>query len=174
MGLPVIVRFIIIRSARFFSPRLPRQSSCRISVAVAVSRARISGLPNGVGSPSVRSSTPTRFPAAFSFRIAPAAPNSASSGCGAITSTSSFIRGKAPRRLSFRAIHRRSGLVLWQLGWTDFLKYRKSRLLRTLDASFRSSCRSHRNGERRVSDQEQRESNYENVSAIGHRPTLAS
>ena len=46
--------------------------ACRIVVASSVSRRRSSGLPWGVGSPLVRSSTPTRRPSAFNCRIRPA------------------------------------------------------------------------------------------------------
>src|SRR5438876_538403 len=45
---------------RFVRPRLPRQARPRTAVAASVSRRRISGLPCGVGSPSVRSRPPTR------------------------------------------------------------------------------------------------------------------
>jgi len=67
---------------RFGKPRLPRQSSCKIAVAAAVSRWRVSGLPWGVGSPSVRSSTPTRKPCAFKPAMVPPKPSSAVVGMG--------------------------------------------------------------------------------------------
>ena len=68
---------------RLGRPRFSRQSSPRTAVAAAVSRARISGVPKGVGSPSVRSRIPTRQPSSLNFMIAPAIPSSASSGWGA-------------------------------------------------------------------------------------------
>ena len=54
-------------------------------VASAVSRARISGEPRGVGSPLVRSRMPTDHPWPISRTIVPPMPSSASSGCGAMT-----------------------------------------------------------------------------------------
>ena len=63
----------------------------RIFVAAAVSRRRTSGEPNGVGSPLVRSSTPTASPSAWNFKIAPPMPSSASSGWGETTRMSSVV-----------------------------------------------------------------------------------
>src|SRR3954464_12144033 len=68
-----------------------------IAVAAAVSRLRISGVPCGVGSPLVRSKIPTRRPSFLNFKIAPAIPSSASSGCGAMTRMSSMVERSVVR-----------------------------------------------------------------------------
>ena len=57
--------------------------------AASVSCRRRWGVPYGVGSPSVSSTTPTRIRSAFEARMVPAMLISASSGCGATTRRSS-------------------------------------------------------------------------------------
>src|SRR5205807_1997338 len=68
--------------------------------------------------------TPTRSPSARSFRIVPPAPNSASSGCGAITRTSSTANlvgdasaGSPPARESAAGTAATADAVSY-LGWS--------------------------------------------------------
>ena len=68
----------------------PRISQCGVG-GRAVSAARRSGLPSGVGSPLVRSTIPTDQPCWISRTIVPPIPSSASSGWGATTKTSSMV-----------------------------------------------------------------------------------
>ena len=80
-------------SERFGSPKFARQLRSRACVDFAVSVARISGVPWGVGSPLVNSRTPTCRLSLRQRRIVPPTLISASSGCGAITSKSSGFSG---------------------------------------------------------------------------------
>ena len=78
-------------SFRFASPKFFRHDKSSDFVAASVSRALTSGVPRGVGSPSVKSTTPTDRPASRQTATVPPTLISASSGCGATTSTSRFI-----------------------------------------------------------------------------------
>ena len=106
---------------RLGSPRFSRQEIPNTPLAAAVSSPRISGLPHGVGSPSVKSKIPTFNPSDRNFNIAPPMPNSASSGCGAMIKISSFIgriqlKCQGAKRCER---HRRTPAPTLQLAWTQ-------------------------------------------------------
>ena len=63
----------------------------KILFASTDSANRISGVPRVPNSPLVKSTIPTFFPCAMAAAMVPATANSASSGCAAKTSMSSFM-----------------------------------------------------------------------------------
>ena len=79
----------VASTLRLGRPKFLRQAIPSWLLAATVSWARSSGEPCGVGSPLVRSRTPVRKPARPQRTSVPPTPISASSGCVAMTRTSS-------------------------------------------------------------------------------------